>query len=172
MEARYVTHRAPVDFMHLGLIELLFPHARIVHCARHELDTALSCFAEDSVDPALGYCGSLCGIAAFTLAHRRLMAHWHSVLRTPIYELNYESLVTEPERETRALAEFLGLRWNEDYLRFYATSRAPSVGHARVRRPFHTSSIGRHRRYARELEPLRELLQNGRSGFSRDPDRA
>jgi tetratricopeptide (TPR) repeat protein len=159
VEARYSLHCVAVDFLHLGLIELLFPRALVVHCARDELDAALSAFTRDSIDPALGYAGSLRGIAAFTHAHRRVMAHWRATLRTPIYELRYEALVREPEREVRGLTNFLGLTWNEGCVRFHESRRAAALAPARVRRPFHTSSIGRHARYARELAPLVELLR-------------
>jgi len=151
----------PGDFAHLGLVELLFPRARVVHCQRDELDTALSCFAEDSVDPALAFGASLRGIAAYTLAHRRLMAHWRSVLRTPIFEIAYETLIAAPESQVRALTTFLGLPWHDDCLRFHDSRRATAASQVRALRPIYDSSLGRSRRYARELEPLRELLSAG-----------
>jgi tetratricopeptide (TPR) repeat protein len=159
VEGRYTIHCVAADFLHLGLVELVFPRARIVHCARDELDAGLSAFTRDSVDPALGYAASLRGIGSFTLAHRRVMAHWRATLRTPIYELRYEALVREPAREIRGLTNFLGLPWHEGCVRFHESRRAAALAPARVRRPFYTSSIGRHARYARELAPLVQMLR-------------
>jgi tetratricopeptide (TPR) repeat protein len=155
VETRYLVHRVPGDFMHLGLVDLLFPRARVVHCQRDELDTALSCFSADSGDPARAHTATLRGIAAFTLAHRRLTAHWRAVLRAPIFEASYDRLVVDPAGEVRALKSFLGLPWHEDCLRFYESIR----NRGRTGRPISSSSLGRHRHYARELAPLREMLQ-------------
>jgi len=137
-------------------VELLFPRARVVHCQRDELDTGLSCFSEDTSDPALAHGASLRGIGEFTLAHRRLMAHWRAVLRVPIFEVSYDRLVADPASEVRALKSFLGLPWQEDCLRFYESIRNRNRGG----RPISSSSLGRHRHYARELEPLREMLRD------------
>ena len=38
----YVIDKNPLNFRHLGLITMLFPQARIIHCVRHPLDTCLS----------------------------------------------------------------------------------------------------------------------------------
>ena len=45
--ARRVTDKAPLNCRHLGLIALLFPRARIIHCVRDPLDTCLSCYFQD-----------------------------------------------------------------------------------------------------------------------------
>ena len=158
IEAQYVVHRAAGDCLHLALVELLFPRARVVHCVRDELDSGLSCFSRDSVDPALAFGASLHGIGVMTLAHRRLMAHWRKALRVPIFEVAYEALVADPEREIRALTSFLGLPWTAACLRFHESKRAHAVITGRPLRPIHTGSVGRHARYASMLEPLREML--------------
>jgi hypothetical protein len=158
VETQYVVERACGDFLHLALVELLFPRARVVHCVRDDLDTALSCFSRDSVDPALAFSASLRGIGAMTLAHRRLMTHWREVLRVPIFEVAYEALVAAPEREIRALMSFLGLPWTEACLRFHESKRAQAANPGRPLRPIRAGSVGRHVHYAAMLEPLREQL--------------
>ena len=40
-----ITDKLPLNFLHLGLIEILFPGARIIHCRRDAMDgSALSCY--------------------------------------------------------------------------------------------------------------------------------
>jgi hypothetical protein len=158
-EVRYVVVRTPSDFLHLGLVELLFPRARVVHCVRDELDVALSCYAQDSSDPWFAFSGSFPGIAAHLRAHRRIMAHWRSALHTPIYEVSYEALVAEPAREVRALTAFLGLPWKESCLYPGGSARGRATP-GRAARAIYTSSVGRHQRYARQLAPLRALLES------------
>ncbi len=45
--AARITNKMPTNFMHLGLISILFPRARIIYCRRNPLDTCLSCFMTD-----------------------------------------------------------------------------------------------------------------------------
>ena len=49
--AKRVTDKMPANFLHLGLIALLFPKARIVHCVRDPLDTCLSCYFHKGLIP-------------------------------------------------------------------------------------------------------------------------
>ena len=42
--AARVVDKMPHNFEHLGLIRLLFPNAKIIHCRRNALDTCVSCF--------------------------------------------------------------------------------------------------------------------------------
>ena len=43
-DAVRITDKMPLNFLHLGLISLFFPEARIIHCRRDPMDTCLSCF--------------------------------------------------------------------------------------------------------------------------------
>ena len=39
-----IIDKLPHNFLHLGMIALLFPNARIIHCTRDPIDNCLSCF--------------------------------------------------------------------------------------------------------------------------------
>ncbi|HEC90620.1 MAG TPA: sulfotransferase family protein, partial [Alphaproteobacteria bacterium] len=39
-----IIDKMPFNYLHLGFIALLFPHARIIHCRRDERDSGLSCY--------------------------------------------------------------------------------------------------------------------------------
>ena len=54
-----VTDKMPHNFQHLGLIALLFPNARIIHCRRDPLDTCVSCFTTQLRANVHGYAGDL-----------------------------------------------------------------------------------------------------------------
>src|SRR5262249_16708429 len=77
--SRYVSDKMPFNFRYLGLIALLFPHAKIVHTTRHPLDTGLSCyFARFHQD--LDFSFNLSDIGRYTRDYRRLMDHWARVV--------------------------------------------------------------------------------------------
>jgi hypothetical protein len=64
------------------------------------------------------------------------------------------------EPNARALIDYLGLPWNDACLEFHKQKSAVATASAvQVRKPAHTKSIGRWRRYERQLEPTRRALE-------------
>lgn len=151
---RLVTDKMPSNFMHLGLIELMFPNARVIHCTRDPLDTCLSCYFKNfrGTHP---YAYDLGDLGRFYLLYQRLMAHWKQALNLPVCEISYEKLVMDLPGETRRLLEFCDLEWNEACLQFHRTDRTvATASHAQVRNPIYTKSIGKWRHYKHHLGPL------------------
>ncbi len=143
------------NFLHLGLIALLFPKATLVHSVRHSWDTCLSCYFQDfSHRP--GWAGDLGVIAEYYKHYRRLMEHWSNVLPIAIHNVRYEELVTDQERTTRELLRHCHLDWNAACLEFHRTDRVvQTASNWQVRQPLNTRSIDRWRRYEKHLDPLR-----------------
>lgn len=154
-----VTDKMPQNFLHLGLIALLFPKARIIHCRRNPLDTCLSCFTMHLKDHNHGYAGNLRTLGLYYREYASLMAHWREVLPIPIYELEYERLTEQPEQESRALVDFIGLPWDPACLSPHESTRpVRTLSRIQVRQPIYRSSVGRWRRYETHLGPLKEAL--------------
>ncbi len=150
-----MTDKLPVNFMHLGLIERLFPNARVIHCRRHPLDTMLSIYFQNFNPLSQPFASDLEHIAAWYDQYTRLMAHWRSVLQLPLIEIDYEDLVARQEPVTRELLGFLALPWEENCLRFFDTPRdVTTASYAQVRKPMYSTSVGRHRRYSSHLGSL------------------
>lgn len=156
-----VTDKLPGNYVHLGLAALLFAGARVVHCRRDPLDTALSLYTTLFEGQALAYSYDLAQIARVLRAERRLMAHWQASLPLPIHVLDYEALVADVEAASRALLAFAGLPWDPACLTRPAAGAVFTASAWRVREPVDARSVGRWRRFARELEPLRALLEAG-----------
>jgi len=156
--AERIVDKMPGNFLHLGLIELLFPAARIIHIAREPLDNCLSCYFQNFTH-GHEYSGDLAALGAVYREYERTMAHWRATLRLPLLELRYEELVAEQERESRRLVEFCGLAWDERCLRFQETKRVvKTASYEQVRRPMYRDSLARHRHYEPFLAPLRRAL--------------
>ena len=154
--ARVVT-KLPEDFWDLGLIRILFPRARFVHCRRHPIDTCLSCYMQDFA--GLAYATDLAVLAEVYRLYRRIMRHWQEALPPgSIFECSYERMVSDPEPLVRSLHEFCGLPYNEDWSRFSSHARrVDTASKWQVRRPIYRSSVERWRNYAALLGPLLEL---------------
>ena len=108
--AKRVTDKAPLNYEELGLIRLALPAARIVHCRRNPVDTALSIYFTEFAS-SLGFAFDRGDIVFMYRQYERLMAHWRSVLPADRFlELDYEQLVAEPKAQTRRLVAFAGPR--------------------------------------------------------------
>lgn len=163
---QHVTDKMPLNFIHLGFINLLFPHARIIHCERDPIDVCLSCYCKH-FSGEHPYAYSLTDLGHFYRLYQKLMIHWKRVISNPVYELKYENLVLNQEDETRKLLDFCGLDWNEDCLEFHRTARTVSTAsHEQVRQPMYTGSIGKWRRYEAHLDPLLTALKLKNLGLS------
>jgi tetratricopeptide (TPR) repeat protein len=145
--AARVTDTMPFNFMHLGLIELLFPRARVIHCVRAPADLALRCYAKNFAGRSLAFTTDLEDIASYVEGYRRIMAHWEAVSALALHTLAYEDLVRDPDETVRGLLDFAGLEWDERCLRFFEPGVATSASDVPVRRALHDREVGAWRHY-------------------------
>lgn len=154
-----VTDKLPFNFMHLGVIALLFPNARIVHCRRHPIDNCLSCYFTSFAEQ-IRFANRLDTLARYYIDYDRLMRHWKEVLPIEIFDLEYEDLVTDTEDRIRALLDYCGLEWEDACLAFDKTERGiRTPSRWQVRQPIYRKSVARWRNYEKHLEPLIELMK-------------
>lgn len=157
-QAVRVTDKMPENFLHLGMIALLFPMARVIHCVRDPLDTSLSCYFQKFTGEH-PYAYDLANLGAYYRQYQRLMIHWEGVLDIPIFDVRYEDLVGNPGKLGRAMVEFCGLKWDERCLEFYKGEHlSATASFQQVRQPIYSSSIGRWQHYEEYLQPLRDAL--------------
>lgn len=157
-DAVRVIDKMPGNFMYLGLIELLFPGARVIHCGRDPMDTCLSTYFQD-FSRSHPYSYDLYNLGAYYKEYRNVMRHWKNVLRIPILDVQYEDLIDNQELMSRKLLEFCGLEWDDRCLQFHETKRfIGTASHDQVRRPLYKKSVARWKNYEEYLGPLKEAL--------------
>jgi tetratricopeptide (TPR) repeat protein len=150
------------NYLHIGMLAVLFPEARIIHCRRHPLDTCFSCFVTTLLPTTHPYACDLAHMGAVFVAYERLMAHWRDVLKIPMLEVRYEALVSDQERLTREMIEYCGLDWDDRCLRFYEGKRVVlTASYDQVNRPIYSSSVGRYRNFEKHLGPVKAALAGG-----------
>jgi len=158
-KADRVTDKMPHNFLHLGLINLLMPEARVIHIQRDPVDTCVSNYFQDFASSFLAYARDLAHLGHHYRQYERLMAHWRTVLDMPFMEVRYEDLVADQERVSRQVIDFVGLEWDDACLSFHKTKRTVSTAsYAQVRNPIYTKSVERWRRYEKHLGPLLDAL--------------
>lgn len=157
--SRYVTDKMPQNFLFLGLIARLFPNAHIIHCVRTPIDTSLSCYFQ-SFTHGHEYCYDLKTVGRYYRSYQKLMAHWKEALSIPIYTLEYETLISQPERTTKELIQFLDLSWEESCLKHHENPRAvATASNDQVRQPIYNRSKQRWKNYSNHIEELLEALK-------------
>jgi tetratricopeptide (TPR) repeat protein len=161
-EPRFVD-KMPLNFFYLGHIARALPGARIVVVRRHPLDTALSNFRQLFATrfTYYDYARDLGAIGHYYACYDRLMAHWRRVLPGRVLELQYESLVAQPEAEVTRLLAHCGLPWSDACLAFERNPQAVATASAvQVRRPLYAEGVGRWRRYVTRLAPVVDALHS------------
>jgi hypothetical protein len=157
-DAKRVSDKMPANFFNLGLIALMFPNARVIHCRRDPLDVCLSIYFQQF---AYGhnYAYDLSDIAVYYRQYKRLMHHWHAVLPLEIHEVQYEKLIADQEAVSRRLIDYCGLPWDESCLEYYKNKRAvQTMSNWQVRQPIYTHSMQRWKHYEKHLDELKEVL--------------
>ncbi|HIO07065.1 TPA: sulfotransferase family protein, partial [Candidatus Poribacteria bacterium] len=157
-DARHITDKIPANFLYIGMIKLILPNAKVIHCQRNPIDTCLSCFKNCF---ALGHRFSydLQELGRYYQLYKQLMSHWNEVLPDYIFHFQYEDLIVNQEKQTRLLLEHCGLEWEESCLSFHQTERlVKTMSSPQVRRSLYSDSVGLWKKYETQLQPLISML--------------
>jgi tetratricopeptide (TPR) repeat protein len=154
----HVTDKMPRNFIYLGMIAVMFPRAKIIHCVRDPVATCLSCYQQIfSAGQLFSY--DLVELGKFYLGYRELMRHWHEVLPGRIYDIEYEQLIQNQQIESRRLLDACGLKWDERCLDFSRSERSVITSSVQqVRKQIYNDSLKRWLPYRKHLQPLLEVL--------------
>jgi tetratricopeptide (TPR) repeat protein len=155
----FFTDKNPNNFVHVGLIHLILPNAKIINARRHPLD---SCFGSYKQLFAQGqqFTYNLVELGEYYVQYQRLMDHWHEVLPGKVLDVQYEEVVADLEGQVRRILEYCGLDWEESCLRFHETDRSVKTASSeQVRRPIYSSAFNTWRHYESHLGALIEVLE-------------
>jgi tetratricopeptide (TPR) repeat protein len=157
-DATRVVDKSIFNFMYLGAIHTVFPRARLICMKRNPIDTCLSCYFQD-FPPSLSFAHDLSDLAHLYGLHRKIVAHWRSVLPPEAFlEVPYEELTADQETWTRRIIGFLGLPWDDRCLQFHSTKRVVATASTwQVREKIYRRSVERWRHYEKYIGPLRAL---------------
>lgn len=154
--------KLPQNYLLIPLIIKALPNAKIVHLTRGPMDACFSSYKQLFADAYL-HSYDLEEMARHHCRYRHLMDVWRNRFPDRFFDISYESTVNALEPNARELIRYLDLPWEDACLRFHEQEKAVSTASAvQVREPVHTRSIGRWRKYGRQLEPmLATLKQHG-----------
>ena len=119
-----VVDKAPQNFLYLSLIKNAFPEAKVIHVKRDPAAVCWANFKHYFPSERLGYCYALDDMVQYHTLYENLMAYWKEAFPGFIFELDYELLTVDPERETKSIINYLDLAWEEACLRPEDNERA------------------------------------------------
>lgn len=158
-DAKRITDKLLTNYFFLGLINLLFPKAKVIHTRRDPVDTCLSGFTKLFKDD-MPHSYDLSELGRYYGKYRELMEHWDEVLPEGFMTtVAYEDVVADTEKEAKRLIEFLGLPWNDKCVDFHKSDRpVKTASVAQVRRPIYNTSVQRWKKYGPRLQPLVDAI--------------
>jgi tetratricopeptide (TPR) repeat protein len=150
--------KMPNNFLHIGLIQVSLPNARIIDARRHPLACCFSNFKQYFAR-GQSFSYSLEDVGYFYRDYVDLMDHYDAVLPDRIHRVIYERLVNDTEGEVRSVLEYCGLPFEEGCLRFFENKRpVRTASSEQVRQPIYQSGVEQWRHYDAFLAPLRDAL--------------
>ena len=150
--------KMPNNFLHLGLIQLMLPNAKIIDARRHPLACCFSGFKQHFAR-GQNFSYSLDDIGRYYRDYVELMAHFDEVLPGRVHRVIYEQMVDDTEAEVRRLLDYCGLPFEDSCLRFFENDRpVRTASSEQVRRPINRDGIDQWRHYAPWLDPLKDAL--------------
>ena len=155
----YITDKAPLNFKWIGLIKLILPKSKIIHCTRDPKDTCLSLF-KNFFEGELNFSYNLEEAGKYYKLYQNLMEFWKQLLPDFIYDISYEKLVENQEFESRKLLDFCNLDWDKNCLTFYKNKRGiVTASFAQARKPIYKNSVNSWQNYKNELLPIFKILE-------------
>ncbi len=150
--------KMPNNFLHIGLIHLALPNAKIIDARRHPMACCFSGFKQHFAK-GQHFTYSLADIGRYYRDYVELMAHFDAVLPGRVHRIFYERMIDDTEREVRRLLEFCGLEFEPACLRYYENTRAVRTASSQqVRQPIFREGLEHWRHFERWLGPLQDSL--------------
>jgi tetratricopeptide (TPR) repeat protein len=152
--------KMPNNFLHIGLIRLILPNAKIIDARRHPMACCFSAYKQHFAE-GHRYSYDLAELGRYYREYVSLMDHFDRESPGAVYRVVHERLIEDTETEVHRLLSYCGLPFDASCLRFYENTRPVRTPSAQqVRRPINREGLEHWRHYEQWLEPLREALGN------------
>ena len=152
--APFFIDKMPNNFLHIGLIKLILPNAKIIDARRHPMACCFSGFKQLFAE-GQEFTYGLQEIGDYYRNYVEIMDHWDEVLPNYVLRVQHEDVVQDLETQVRRILDFCGLEFEQSCIEFYKTERnirTPSA--EQVRQPIYTTGLEQWRNFEKHLDPL------------------
>ena len=173
-DGRIVVDKLPLNLIHLGMVNRLFPEAKVIVALRDPRDVCLSCFFQNfRPTAAMVNFQSIESAAALYARTMNLWLHYRGHISMAWTEYRYEDLVADMGGTAQRVLEFLGLEWNDDVLAYREAARSRTIStpsYRDVGEGLYGRAVGRWRRYEDRLTPVLPVLAPYVEAFGYAPE--
>jgi len=150
--------KMPNNFLHIGLIRLILPNAKIIDARRSPMACCFSGFKQLFAE-GQDFSYDLNDIGRYYQAYIKLMNHWHKVLPNYVLTVNHEDVVDNLPRQVHRILDFCGLPFEQSCIEFHKTQRnIKTPSSEQVRQPIYKSSTEQWQYFEQYLSPLKTAL--------------
>lgn len=159
---RLFVDKFTMNTVDLGLINCVFPDAKVIFVMRDPRDVCLSCFMQLMVPtPTTVQLLSWEGTAKF---YAEVMDWWIYIkqqMTLKFTEFRYEDVVSDFELTYRKVFDFLGITWDAAVIDFHKSAARKfiaSPSRTQVALPLYSSSVAKWRYFESDFAPIKEVL--------------
>ena len=150
--------KMPNNFLHIGLLRLILPNAKVIDARRDPMACCFSCYKQ-LFGEGQEFTYGLREVGRYYRAYVRLMEHWDQVLPGFVLRVMHEDVVDGLETQVRRILDFCDLPFEEACLNFHKTERnVRTPSSEQVRQPIYRSGLEQWRNFKPWLVPLQEAL--------------
>jgi len=152
-----LTDKAPLNFRWIGLIKILFPNSKIIHCSRDPKDNCLSLY-KNYFEGGLNFSYNQKELVSYFGLYSDLMNFWNTKFSSSIFEAKYEQIIKQPEKEIKKIINFCDLDWEDNCLKFY-NNKTPikTMSTAQARQPIYNSSVNSYAKFSSFLSEINKF---------------
>jgi len=156
--APFFIDKMPNNFLHIGLIALILPNAKIIDARRHPMAACFSGFTQ-LFARGQSFTYGLNNIGRYYRDYVDLMDHYDEVLPGKVLRIQYEEMVSDTENQVRRMLDHCGLEFEENCMQFHKTERAVQTASSeQVRQPIYADALEHWRNYEAHLDELKQAL--------------
>lgn len=143
--------KSTITIFFIGLIAKVHPSAHFINVTRDPRDIALSMFFHE-FPHTFGYTTNMVSIAD-ELSNRIDVVNGWKEDGFEIENVQYESFVTNPQKEGKRIADYIGIDWSDQYLDTDKRNFVvPTFSAKQVRKPISKDAIGKWKNYERFID--------------------
>lgn len=156
--AAFFIDKMPNNFLHIGLIKLILPTAKIIDARRHPMACCFSGFKQ-LFGEGQEFTYGLENIGRYYNAYEQLMSHWDKVLPGFVLRVQHEDVINDLEAQVRRILTFCELPFEQQCIDFHKTKRTiKTPSSEQVRQPIYRSGLEQWKNYENDLTPLSQVL--------------
>ena len=154
------TDKLPANFLNIGLIKLILPKSKIVHCSRDPKDNIFSIFKNHFTGNMITFSSDLNETVEYYNLYFELMNFWNKLIPDFILNLKYEDLIKDTKKEVKKLLNFCELPWDDNCLEFYKNKRPiKTASDTQVRSKIYNTSVNKWKKYEKYLKKYYDKLK-------------